>query len=252
MFDLSGKTILVTGGSRGIGAAMVEALAAQGAHVLVHFAGNRAAAEATRERAGASRCTLLQADFAKPAAVQDLWQDALAACSRVDVLINNAGIFEDASIDASLADWHAAWARVMQVNLFAPADLCRLALLHFRQHGAGKIINVSSRAAFRGDAIDQWPYGASKGALVTMTKQIARHFAKDGVVAFGIAPGFTDTEMVSGAMTPESIAKVVADIPLGAMVPAAEIGALTAFLCSDSARHLTGATFDVNGASYVR
>ena len=122
----------------------------------------------------------------------------------------------------------------------------------FRTIGGGKIINVASRAAFRGEAPDQMPYGASKGALVTLTKTIARGFAADGVLAFCIAPGFTNTEMVSDSMDQEAIAKVVSDIPLGDMVAPEEIGALSAFLCGDHVRHMTGATVDVNGASYVR
>ena len=140
----------------------------------------------------------------------------------------------------------------MQVNLQAPADLCRAAILHFRAHGGGKIINVASRAAFRGEAPDEMPYGASKGALVTLTKTIARGFAADGVLAFSIAPGFTDTEMVTGTMSPAAIAEATSDIPLGSMASPEEIGALAAFLCDDRVRHMTGATFDVNGASYVR
>lgn len=252
MFDLKGKTILVTGGSRGIGAEIVKAAAGQGASVLLHYASNKAAAEATAKTAGAKRCTLLQADLSDPEGAEALWTEAIVAAPRIDILINNAGIFEDAPIDASSAEWRAAWTRVLQVNLLAPADLCRLAVLHFRKHGGGKIINVSSRAAFRGEAPDQWPYGASKGALVTMTKTIARGFAKDGVLAFGIAPGFTETDMVTEGMSKTAIAKVVADIPLGEMAPASEVGALAAFLCANEARHLTGATFDLNGASYVR
>ena len=167
-------------------------------------------------------------------------------------LSNNAGIFEAAPVEAPIEDWRAAWLRVMQVNLLAPADLCRAAIRHFRTIGGGKIINVASRAAFRGEAPEQMPYGASKGALVTLTKTIARGFAAEGVLAFGIAPGFTNTEMVSDAMDETAIAKVTRGIPLGELAPPEEIGALAAFLCDDRVRHMTGATFDVNGASYLR
>ena len=152
----------------------------------------------------------------------------------------------------SVEQWRETWLRVLQVNLLAPADLCRAAIQHFRDIGGGKIINVASRAAFRGEALDQMPYGASKGALVALTKTIARGFASDGVLAFGIAPGFTNTEMVSQTLDAAAITRVTSDIPLGEMVPPEEIGALAAFLCGDQAHHLTGATFDINGASYVR
>jgi NAD(P)-dependent dehydrogenase (short-subunit alcohol dehydrogenase family) len=145
----------------------------------------------------------------------------------------------------------------MQVNLYAPAELCKLAIAHFRsQEGGkmrgGKIINLASRAAHRGDAPDQWPYAASKGALIAMTKTIARGFAQDNVLAFAIAPGFTETEMATDGLADAGLKRILAEIPLGSMASPQECGALVAFLCSDSVRHLTGATFDINGASYVR
>lgn len=252
MTDLAGKTILVTGGSRGIGAAISRAVGAAGAQVLLHYGRNRDAAEAVKEAIGTDRCHLLRADLAEPGEVDRLWDEAAGLAGRIHVLVNNAGIFEDVRVDASLEEWRAAWARVLQVNLQAPADLCRAAILHFREHGGGKIVNVASRAAFRGEAPDEMPYGASKGALVTLTKTIARGFAADGVLAFSIAPGFTDTEMVTANIDAAAIAAATRDIPLGSMADPEEIGALTAFLCDDRVRHMTGATFDVNGASYVR
>ena len=252
MTNLTGKSVLVTGGSRGIGAAISRAVGAAGGHVLLHYARNRDAAEAVQREIGADRCQLIQADLALPGDVERLWAEAERLSQRIDVLVNNAGIFEDVQVDAPLEDWRAAWARVLQVNLQAPADLCRAAIQHFRAHGGGKIINVASRAAFRGEAPDEMPYGASKGALVTLTKTIARGFAAEGVLAFSIAPGFTDTDMVTANLDPAAIAEVTRDIPLGAMAAPEEIGALAAFLCSDRVRHMTGATFDVNGASYLR
>ncbi len=252
MMDLNSKVVLVTGGSRGIGAAIARAIGAAGGEVIVHCAHNRDAAEAVRRDIGGERCHIVQADLSVADEVDRLWSETLAIAPGLNVLINNAGIFEDAPIDAPLEQWRAAWSRVMQVNLLAPADLCRAAINHFRDNGGGRIINVASRAAFRSEAPDEMPYGASKGALVTLTKTIARGFAADGVLAFCIAPGFTETEMVTGAMNPEAIARATSDIPLGEMAHPEEIGALAAFLCDDRVRHMTGATFDVNGASYLR
>ena len=252
MTDLKNKSVLVTGGSRGIGAAIARAVGAAGGEVIVHCGRNSEAAEAVQRDIGGDRCHVVQADLAIPGEVERLWTEALAAAPGLNVLINNAGIFEDAPVEASLEDWRATWSKVMQVNLLAPADLCRAAILHFRGIGGGKIINVSSRAAARGEAPDQMPYGASKGGLVTLTKTIARGYAGDGVLAFCICPGFTNTEMVSHSLDAAAIARVTSDIPLGDMAPPEEIGALAAFLCDDRVRHMTGATFDVNGASYVR
>ena len=160
MSDLSGKTVLVTGGSRGIGEAIVRAVAAAGAKVLLHYVRNRKAAETIQKAISPEFCQLIEADLGEVDAAAELWQAATTAASRVDVLVNNAGIFEVAPIEAPPAAWQQAWAHVMQVNLYAPADLCKLAIRHFRMHGGGKIINVASRAAQRGDAPDQWPYAA--------------------------------------------------------------------------------------------
>jgi len=252
MNDLSGKTILVTGGSRGIGEAIVRAVAAAGAKVLLHYAKSRPAAEAIQQSIGPDVCTLIETDLGEPNAAADLWRAATAAARRIDVVVNNAGIFEALPLDASSETWHRAWARVMQVNLYAPAELCKLAIPHFRAQGGGKIINVASRAAHRGDAPDQWPYAASKGALVALTKTIARGYARDNVLAFAIAPGFTETDMAYAGLDEAGVQRILSEIPLGSMASPAECGALAAFLCSDQVRHMTGATFDINGASYVR
>jgi len=252
MIELSGKTILVTGGSRGIGEAIVRTVSAAGADVLLHYGKNRAAAEAIQGEIGRNRCRLIETDLAQPDGAAVLWRQATEAAPRIDALVNNAGIFDPVSIDDTTDAWRAVWARVTQINLYAPAELCKLAIGHFRARGGGKIINVASRAAHRGDAPDQWPYAASKGALIAMTKTIARGFAKDNVLAFAIAPGFTDTDMANDSLDEAGLKRVLAEIPLGTMASPQECGALAAFLCSDQVRHLTGATFDINGASYVR
>jgi len=252
MIELSGKTILVTGGSRGIGAAIVRAVSQAGAEVLLHYGKNRAAAEAIQGEIGHRRCRLIATDLAQPDAAAELWRQAAEAAPRIDALINNAGIFEAVPIDAGTEAWRSAWARVMQINLYAPSELSKLAIAHFRTQGGGRIINIASRAAHRGDAPDQWPYAASKGALIAMTKTIARGFAKDNVLAFAIAPGFAETDMAHENLDQAGLQRVLAEIPLGAMASPQECGALAAFLCSDQVRHMTGATFDINGASYMR
>lgn len=252
MIDLKGKTVLVTGGSRGIGAAIVRSVAGAGGKVLLHYGRSRDAATAIQAEIGRDACILIEADLGAEGAAERLWQAATTAAPRIEVLINNAGIFEPAPIEMADAAWREAWGRVLQVNLYAPAELCKLAIPHFRKHGGGKIINVASRAAHRGDAPDQWPYAASKGALVAMTKTIARGYAKDNVLAFAIAPGFTETDMAYVGLDDAGVERIVSEIPLGSMARPEECGALAAFLCSDHVRHLTGATFDINGASYVR
>lgn len=256
MIDLSGKTILVTGGSRGIGAAMVSSLTSAGAHVLLHYAKSCEKAEALASkvaRSGKGRTSLLSADLADPKAAAALWAAAEKAAPRIDTLVNNAGLANAVPIEAPLEEWHKTWGLVLQVNLQAAADLARSAIHHFRQQGGGRIINVASRAAHRGETAVGWPYAASKAGLIALTKTIARQYAKENVLAFSIAPGFTDTDMAyEGGVTEADVQRIVAEIPLGTMASPQEVGALTAFLCCDHVRHLTGATFDINGASYVR
>ncbi|MDX0482387.1 SDR family oxidoreductase [Sinorhizobium medicae] len=252
MIDLRSKTVLVTGGSRGIGESIVRAVAAAGAKVLLHYSKSGRAAETIRREIGEQSCQLVQADLRDVEAATNLWHAATCGAPRIDVLVNNAGIAERAALDASPETWRRAWADVMQVNLYAPAELCKLAIAHFRAHGGGKIINIASRAAQRGDISDQWPYAASKGALLSMTKTIARGFASDNILAFAIAPGFTETDMGVAGLDEAALNRILSELPLGAMASSEECGALTAFLCSDNVRHLTGATFDLNGASYVR
>lgn len=252
MIDLSGKTVLVTGGSRGIGEAIVRTCAAAGAKLLLHYNRNGAAAETVRDAVGREACHLIQADLAEADAPGALWRAATEAASRIDVLINNAGISVSTGVDTPRETWNRVWAEVMQVNLHAPAELCKLAIPHFREHGGGKIINVASRSAQRGDFSNDWPYAASKGGLVALTKTIARNFAGEDVLAFVIAPGFTETDMGLAGLDEAGLNRIISEIPLGAMATPEECGALAAFLCSDAVRHLTGATFDINGASYIR
>jgi 3-oxoacyl-[acyl-carrier protein] reductase len=173
--------ILLTGASRGIGAATLEALISEG---------HRVAGHSTRGGDG-----LIAGDLADPASPSSIWQTALDQLGgRIDVLVNNAGIYEGVADDASHEDWQAAWARTLTINLQAAADLCRYAVAHFRERGGGRIINVASRAAFRGDSPQHWHYAASKAALIGMTKTIARGYAAENILAFAVAPGFTVTD----------------------------------------------------------
>ncbi|MEM8798969.1 MAG: SDR family NAD(P)-dependent oxidoreductase [Pseudomonadota bacterium] len=253
MVDLNGKTALVTGASRGIGRAIAIALDNAGAKVIVHYATNREAAEETRDRLGDRCLGILKADLAHPEAPFELWNEALAAAGdRIDCLVNNAAIMPPAGVGAVKPEWQKVWDQVMRVNTTAAADLCWLALQHFQANGGGRIINIASRASHRGDAPDFMHYAASKAALVGITKTIARGFAKDNIFAFAIAPGFTKTEMARGFVAEYGEDAATADIPLGEMASTEEIGLLAAFLASDKTRSMTGATIDVNGASYVR
>ncbi len=223
--------ILVTGATRGIGRAIVERLEADGVEV--------AAMGST------------DSDLSQPDGAARLWKQALAKLGDVDVLINNAGVFEANPLDA--ADWSVNWARTMQINLTASAELCRLAVLHWQERGTGgRIVNIASRAAHRGDSPAHWHYAASKGGMVAMTKTIARAYAAQGIYAFAICPGFTMTGMADDYLASRGGDKLLADIPLGRVAMPEEVADMAAYCALKAPPSMTGAVLDVNGASYVR
>jgi NAD(P)-dependent dehydrogenase (short-subunit alcohol dehydrogenase family) len=231
--------ILLTGASRGIGAAARAALEQPGHNVAGH---------STRGGSG-----LIDADFTRSDAPRQLWEQAVHALGgRIDVLVNNAGVYEAVADDADDAEWLAAWTRTMTVNLQASADLSRLAIQHFRQMGGGRIVNVSSRAGYRGDSPQHWHYAASKAAMIGVTKTIARGYAAENILAFAVCPGFTVTEMTEEYLASRGGEKVLAEIPLGRVASAPEIGEIIRWLATEAPPSSTGSVIDANGASYVR
>ena len=231
--------ILVTGASRGIGAAAYDLLRSTGHQVVGHS--TRGSEE------------LIAGDLADPDAPRVLWEAALDRLGgRIDALVNNAGIYEAVAEDAPDEEWHGAWARMLTINLQAPADLSRLAIGHFHERGGGRIVNVASRAAYRGDSPQHWHYAASKAAIIGMTKTIARGYAAEGILAFAVAPGFTVSEMTDEYLAGRGGAAIVADIPLGRVATTDEVAEAIRWLAVDAPASATGTVVDVNGASYVR
>ncbi|MBB3395036.1 SDR family oxidoreductase [Rhizobium sp. BK060] len=248
---LEGQVILVTGATGGIGAAIVERLAMEGARPIIHFGRDRHGAEALLARIG-GHGWLIEADLSAPEGSFELWRKAVEAVGRVHGLVNNAGIRTEILIDASAEEWRSAWQREFQINFFAAADLSKEAIRHFRANGGGRIVNLASRAGQRGYAADAMPYGATKAALLNLTKSIARSFGADGVVAVAIAPGWVRTEMAEDFIATHGKAQAVADIPIGEMASPSEVAELVAFVLRPSQTSLNGATLDVNGGSYIR
>lgn len=233
--------ILITGTSRGIGAATAAALRAQGARVIGHAS-----------RGGDAET--IAADLSQPGGADHVWDEALDRLDgRIDVLINNAGIFEAVAVDASPKEWAAGWARMLQINLQAPADLCRRAVLHFSERDTGgRIVNVASRSAYRGDSPDHWHYAAAKAGLVGMTKTIARAYAARHILVYGVAPGFTVTGAIEDYLASRGGNKLLADIPLGRVTDASEVANAVTYLALQAPAAMTGTIVDLNGASYVR
>lgn len=226
--------ILISGASRGIGAAIAEALVSDTTKVVA--------------------LSSTDGDLADPAVPDGIWNRAVAHLGgRIDVLVNNAGVFEANPIDADDADWLASWDRTMQINLTASALFCRRAVLHWQERGsAGRIVNIASRAAYRGDSPAHWHYAASKAGMVAMTKTIARGYAKEGILAFAICPGFTMTGMAEEYLESRGGDKLLADIPLGRVATPQEVAEMARWCALDAPASMTGAVLDVNGASYVR
>ena len=253
---LSGKTVLVTGASKGIGAATATAMLAAGARVIAHYGHDRAGAEAA-VAAAPDRAVLLQADFLDPAAVDGLWDSALdAADGRIDVLVNNAGIMrQSGGLAAPIEEWEAVWAEAIQVNLHAPARLLRHAVRRWlEREETGAVIGIGSWVTTRGTANPEAiAYAGSKAAIVAATKTVARGYADKGILAYVISPGVVDTQMsVDSANRSGGAAAVTATLPMGEWVPPEDIAEVAVFLAEGRARHLTGATIDVNGAAYIR
>ena len=168
------------------------------------------------------------------------------------MLVNCAGIYRAAAVEDDFADWTESWRRTLDINLLAPAVLCREAIVSFRCRGGGIIVNIASRAAWRGDDPEYQHYAASKAAVVAMTKTIARHHGREGITAFAIAPGWVNTALNQDFFDKYGVAAAAETVPLGEVAEPEDIANTIAFLASGLARHATGATIDINGASYVR
>lgn len=248
--DLQGRNVLLTGGSRGIGAAAVRLLHKAGASVFFTYLSDKTAAQALCRELG-DRIAFAQCDIAVSDSLPNLVADCVARLGRIDVLINNAAVFSLNPFDgADYETWKAGWQRTFAVNLFGAADLTFLALQEMRRQGQGKIINVASRSAHRGEL--SFPdYGASKAALVNLTKSLARSCAKDGIISIAIAPGFIETDMASEELRTRR-AEVEAEIPSRRIGTPEEVASIIAFFASDLGNYANGAVIDVNGGSYVR
>jgi len=239
---------LVTGASGGIGAAICKALAARGATVALHYDSDRTAAEAIRRELPGDGHLLIQADLRDPAAVQRLWVEASAG-RRIDAVVNNAGIFPShPPLATDYEAWSAAWQRTLAINLMGPAHLSYLAARSMVEQGGGRIVNISSRAAFRGEPTAP-AYGASKAGLNALGQSLAKALAPRGVYVFTVAPGWVSTARVAQSVQDKA---VLADQPLGRVAMPEEVATVVTFCALDAPPSLTGAVLDVNGASYLR
>jgi NAD(P)-dependent dehydrogenase (short-subunit alcohol dehydrogenase family) len=251
---LTGRTILLTGASRGIGAATARVLGARGAGLVAHYGSHREGAEEAVAGLPESDRLLVQADLSAPGSARSLWREAVAWRGRIDVVVVNAATMPVTPFDGGDDDWDEGWRQALQVNVLEPASLIREAVRDFVAQGAGTVITLSSWAAQRGSAISNLAaYAASKAALANLTQTVARNYAASGVLAYVVAPGIVKTRLSeASAAARGGVDAVNAALAMGEMVPPEEVAELIAFLATGTCRHLSGATIDLNGASNIR
>jgi len=252
IIDLGGQTALITGASRGIGRAAARLFAAHGATVLVHYHADREAAEETLVSLEPGHHRVLRADLRDPDDVRKLAESAVAQAGRIHVLVNNAGVYEEHPLDeVNYEDWRACWERTLKTNLIGPANLTWCVARHMIAEGGGRIVNISSRGAFRGEPAAP-AYGASKAGLNAMGQSLARALGGKGVQVFTVAPGFVETEMAAPDLEGPRGDFLRNESPLGRVARPEEVARTALFLASPGSEFLTGCIVDVNGASYLR
>jgi NAD(P)-dependent dehydrogenase (short-subunit alcohol dehydrogenase family) len=251
MEELRGSCVLVTGGSRGIGRAVCERFAEAGARVAVHYRSDERSARDVLDRLPGDGHVLVQADLGAGEA-RALAATTLEAFGRIDVLVNNAGVYEAHPVlDTDAEEWAASWQRTLATNLVGPADLIHAVVPRMVEQGGGRIVNVTSRGAFRGEP-DHAAYGASKAGLNSLSQSMARALAPHGIYVTAVAPGFVDTDMASPYLDGPDGAAIRAQSPMGRAASPDEIARVVVFLASPGSEPTTGAIVDVNGASYLR
>jgi 3-oxoacyl-[acyl-carrier protein] reductase len=246
------RVVLVTGASRGIGRAIAQRFAEQDAKVVVHYASNGSAAKTTLAQLTGDGHLAVAADLADPEAVESLVQQIIAAYGRIDVLVNNAAIYEaHAVLSTSYAQWRDSWRQTIDTNLIGPANLIHEVVPHMVANGGGRIVNVSSRGAFRGEP-GHTAYGASKAGLNSLGQSLAQELGPHGIYVTTVAPGFVETDMAAALLDGPTGESIRAQSPLHRAATPDEVARVVVFLASPGSEFTTGSIVDVNGASYLR
>jgi 3-oxoacyl-[acyl-carrier protein] reductase len=249
--DLNGKTVLVTGGSRGIGEGIVRGLVKEGANVVLNYTSSKERAEAIADELGRDRCLPVQAHMDRWEDLDRLWAEAVAWKGRVEVLVNNAAVRQPMAMTAPSKDWNEHWLYTLKVNLVATAHLSRLAVLHYQQKGGGIIIGISARIAVRGDRPDFFHDGASKGGMNSLLRGIARFYAKDNIQTYILCVGVISTRQGDDMLNIYGAQEMLSEIPAGAFGTPEDVANVVVFCSSGKASYSSGATIDVTGASFI-
>jgi 3-oxoacyl-[acyl-carrier protein] reductase len=247
----SGRSVLVTGASRGIGAAIARSFAANGDRVAVHYGSSAAAAEDVLRSLAGEGHVLAPADLRDPVGIRTMVDSVAGQLGGIDVLVNNAGIFVAHPIEeVDYEAWQAAWADTLAVNLVGASNVTWCALQHMPRHGASRIVNVGSRGAFRGEPRNP-SYGASKAGIAAFGQSIARSLGALGIAVTTIAPGFVDTDMATEELERRGD-EIRGQSPFNRVPSAEEVASAVLFLSSPEAEWASGSVLDFNGASYFR
>jgi len=250
--NFKNKTVLITGGSRGIGRAVALAFANKGAHICITYNKNESAAKDTLSILPAGNHRAFQVDVQSADAIRTLINKIAEEYSRLDIVVNNAGIFEAHPIDkVSYPDWQRVWKNTVDVNLMGPANVCYCAAQYMMIQGGGRIVNISSRGAFRGEP-NHPAYGASKAGLNAMSQSLAQSLAPHNIFVGVVAPGFVETDMAKHLLEGSDGEKIKNQSPLGRVAQPIEIAQAVLFLAAEGSEFMTGGIIDVNGASYLR
>ena len=250
--DFQDRNVLATGASRGIGRAVAQRFAEKGARVAVHYNRNKALAEETLGLLLGEGHDIVQADVSDPADVKRMVDAVIDGFSRIDVLVNNAGIFYEHPVpDVNYDQWQKAWMETIGSNLIGQANVSYLVARHMIEQGGGKIVNITSRGAFRGEP-DAPAYGASKAGMNAMSQSMAKALAPHGIFVYAVAPGWVDTDMAADVLNSPDREAVLNQSPIGRVAKPEEIAHMVLCLASEGSEFATGCIVDVNGASYLR
>lgn len=250
--DFSGKHVLITGGSRGIGKAIAKAFAKHGACVAINYNTNLKAANETIDSLLGGPHLVIQADVSQPDSVKQLIDTVISKFGKLDIVVNNAGIINDLRIDkVDYATWQRSWKEILEINLIGPANISYCAIQYMMKNNGGKIVNISSRGAFRGEP-DCPAYGASKAGLNAMSQSLAQKLAKYNIFIGVVAPGFVETDMTSETLSGPNGDEIRNQSPIGRVAKPEEVAQAALFLAAEGSEYMTGAIIDVNGASYLR
>ena len=250
--DLKGKSILVTGASRGIGKECARYLLEMGARVALHYNANKKSAKELLSSYESTNSKIYKADLEIESEVIELIKEVIKEFGKLDAIVLNAGVSLEHSIDDPLESWLSTWNKTLKINLTSVGILTKMAIDHFKDSGGGRLVYIGSRAAFRGETEEYLAYAASKGGMTSLARSVARSFGKENIKAFVVAPGFTRTQMAKPFIEKHGEQRVLDEISLNELTKPEDISPLIALMCSGLMDHATGATIDVNAGSHIR